>query len=212
MSDKTTDDFIDGLCGDLKPVKPLAHPLKRILPFAVLAALFVAIATYFVGVRPDVGERLQDSSFLIETILVAFIVITSAIASAYLSVPDARGKKWLIALPFTGLGIFALWSAIRGYTEGMKMPKLHIDHCMGEGVFMAVVPLLVAVFIIRKGATTSPKLSAIMNVLFAGGLGYLALRFTCMMDTIGHSLVSHMLPYIVIGTALGLFSQKLYKW
>ena len=206
------DNIINKLSDDLTPVKPLAHPLKRVVPHMILSAIFVGTIAYFMGIRPDLAEQLRSTLFLMDITFAIFITVTAAFASAYLSIPDALGKKWIATFPFIGLGFFAAWNLIRAYTEGSHMPGFHVDHCMGEGVFAAVVPLIIAAFLIRKGATTCPKLSAIMNILFAGGLGYLALKFTCSMDTVGHVLVSHMLPYMVVGTLLGIFAKKLYRW
>jgi len=212
MSEENFNKFIDGLADDLEPVKPLAHPLQRILPFFIFAVMYVGALVYFVGVRHDILNKFSDPSFLIENALMVFILVTAGLSSSFLSVPDMRGQKWLIALPFTGIGVFCVWSLIRAYTEGLHMPQLHLDHCMGEGVFMAVVPLTMVLFMMKKGATTRPRLTALMNLVFAAGLGYVGLRFTCMMDTVGHATISHLLPYLAIGTLMGMAAKKLYKW
>ena len=212
MNEQDTDKLIETLSDDLKSVKPLPHPLLRVLPYIVFAAIYVGILVYFVGTRPDLNIQLSDAGFITENALMIFIVLSAALAASFLSVPDMCGAKWLPVLPLTAAGAFIVWSAIRVYAEGLHMPTLHFDHCMGEGGFMAVVPLTMVVFMIRKGATTRPIMTAVMNILFAAGLGYIGLRFTCMMDTVGHTAVSHLGPYVIIGALLGVWARKLYKW
>ncbi|MEZ5813402.1 MAG: NrsF family protein [Alphaproteobacteria bacterium] len=212
MDEQNLDKLIDGLTGELEPVKPLAHPFLRILPFFVVSILYVAALVFLVGLRPDIGDKFSDPAWMFETFLMGFTAISAGIAATFLCVPDACGKKWMIAPPLTALGIFAVWSAFRAISEGLHMPQLHMDHCMGEGVFMAAIPMTMLLFMIRRGATTKPGLSCLMNITAAGALGYIGLRFTCMMDTVGHATVSHLIPYLLIGAAMGIAARKLYKW
>ncbi len=64
----------------------------------------------------------------------------------------------------------------------------------------------------ESGAATHPVRMAIMNILAAGGLGYVTLRFSCLVDDIGHTCVYHLLPFVVAGAVLGLLARWLYRW
>ncbi|MCB9984005.1 MAG: DUF1109 domain-containing protein [Rhodospirillales bacterium] len=209
---KNIESLIEGLADELKPQKPLPHPLLRVLPFLVIAIIYVSGLVYIVGVRSDIGEKFSDPAYMIEIFLMAFTALSSGIAASYLSVPDMRGAKWVIAPPLTALAIFCVWSIIRASAEGMHMPHIHFDHCMGEGVFISVAPLALLITLIRKGASTHPYLGALMNAMAAAGLGYVGLRFTCSMDTVGHATVSHLIPYVIIGMILALSARKVFKW
>jgi hypothetical protein len=206
------DDLIGKLSEDLEPVKPLPHPLLQAVPYTIIAFGYMAATAYFVGIRPDLADKLGDAAFMVEIFLMGFLSLTAIITAIYLTIPDMRGDKWLIAVPFTILGAFMTWIAIRSYTEGVYMPKLHMDHCMGEGGYMTIIPLAVLFFLTKRGATTRPYLSSVMTILSVAGLGYVGLRFTCMMDTVGHATIGHMIPYIVIGSLLGMGAKKIYKW
>ena len=212
MSELNLDKFIDGLSEGLEPVKPLAHPVLRVLPFFALAIGYVALLVYFVGLRGDINERFMDPSWMIETFMMGFVALSAGIASSYLAVPDMRGSQWVIAPPLTALLMFVAWTIFRVIAEGTEMPTMHLDHCMGEGLFMAAIPMTMLVFLIRRGATTHPRLTTFMNLLAACALGYIGLRFTCTMDTVTHVTVSHLVPYITIGALLSLGAKKLYKW
>lgn len=213
MSGKNLDSLIGNLTEELEPTKPMAHPFIRMMPWCALVLVYVYLVVEYVGVRHDLGAKLTDPRFIFEISIISFVGITALISSNYLCVPDMRGRSWMIALPFTGLGLFSIWSVIHAIMiEGEHMPQLHIDHCMGEGAFMAVIPLAMLLFMMRKGATTRPLLMASMNVLTVISISYIGLRMTCAMDSVGHTVVGHLLPYIGIGLVLGLAARKLYKW
>lgn len=209
---KSIDEMIDELSGGLRPAKPLAHPVMRIIPFLTVSIIYVGLLVYFTGIRRDINEKLLDPAFMIEIVLMGLTTLSAGIAVSYMSIPDMRGAKWITIAPFITLGLFCLWNLARALSEGLHMPHLHLDHCMGEGIFMSVIPLTMLIMLIRGGATTHPFLSVLMSALTAAGLGYLTLRFTCAMDTVGHATISHLIPYVVIGIVLAFGARKLFKW
>lgn len=212
MSEQSIDDLIGNLTDELEPVKKLSHPLTRALPWLVAACVYVALVVSNVGIRPDFIAQTQNTVYAFEILLAAFIAITATLASVFLSVPDMRGQKWLLTTVLTSAGVFTLWTALRGIKEGMYLPQLELDHCMGEGMFMAIVPLTVLLFMMRNGTTTRPTMMTTMNMLAAGSLGYIGLRITCVMDGVQHVTVSHLLPYLLLGGILGMLARRLYSW
>ncbi len=211
-SDQNIESLIGNLTNELKPIKRIPHPAARIIPWILAATLYTSCCIYFIGVRHDVNTLFENPIFAFELVLMGAIGISAAFTSAFLSVPDMRGQKWLIPTTFTALGIFAGWSFLRGAIEGMYMPQLHLDHCMGEGAFMAIIPVAILLFMMKQGTTTHPFLMAIMNVVSITALGYVALRFTCSSDTIAHATISHLIPYILMGAGMGAIARRFYKW
>lgn len=211
-SDQNIESLIGTLTNELKPVKRMPHPALRIIPWILAASLYTACCVYFIGVRHDVNTLFENPIFTFELALMAFTGIAAAFASAFLSVPDMRGQKWLIPTTFTAIGIFSAWCVIRVAIEGLHMPQLHLDHCMGEGAFMAIIPVAILLFMMKQGTTTHPILMGLMNVISITALGYVALRFTCTLDTIGHATLSHLVPYVLLGAGIGIISRRFYKW
>lgn len=213
MGDKAIDDLIVNLTNELKPVKPMACPSKRIIPWIAVSIIFVAGCVLSMGTRHDISTLFTNQIFLFEMILMTFTFIGAAFSSSYLSVPDMKGKKWLIPTTLTAAGIFSLWSAIRFFIEdGGGLPRLEFDHCFGEGAFIAIVPVAMLIFMLKQGATTRPYMMMGMNILAIAALGFVALRFTCPIDTVASATLSHLLPYIALGGALGFLARRLYKW
>lgn len=211
MTDKF-DDLINNLTQEAKPVKCLKKPLYRIIPWIAAAILYSACAAYFIGMRHDATTIIKDPSFIFEILLVIYIGVSAALASAYLAVPDMCQKKWLVTTNLTATGIFAVWCVIKWYGEGMFIPHVDFGHCMTEGAFMAILPVAILIFMMKQGMTTHPILMGYMNVISITAIGYVALRFTCSADSISHGTISHLLPYVLLGAAMGIIARKLYKW
>ncbi len=212
MSEPSVDDMINSLTDELEPVKPMAHPMARALPWMIGAAVYAWFVVHHIGLRPDSLEKLSDLHFLFENMLVGLVGISAALCACWLCVPDMRGQKWIIAVPFSFLAVFFLWGGLRSLIEGVHMETAHFGHCMGDGFWIAIVPAAIMVFLSTGGATTRPFLSAFMASLSVASFGYIGLHFTCMMDTVGHAMVYHLIPFVLLGMALGLIARRLYRW
>ncbi len=204
--------LIDSLSADLTPVKKCTKPLFYFYSWLFVIAVFSIIVVYFYGLRSDITVAFKNPVFSYEIILASVIAVLSALSSSYLMIPDMSGKKWLLTSTFTCIGLFVLWGLLKGVSEGFALPTLKMDHCMQEGLYIGIVPLTVFIFLMRCGATTHPLMMGVMNVLSVAGVGYLALRLTCAMDTVGHVTIEHLFPYLIIGSVIGILGRKIFKW
>lgn len=207
-------DLINELAGDLQPVACMMHPFLRALVWFVLALGYVLGVAYFGGVRPDLARMLDNEMFVFEIVLTSAISISAILATAWMCVPDMREQSWLVAVPFTLLAVFVAWVVLTALEQGAldKMPDMHMHGCVLDGVLMCVVPVFLSVMMVRRGATTRPILGNVLSILSAAALGFTALRFTCMNDMLDHIAISHVLPYVVIGSIFGLIAQRFYRW
>ncbi|MFK7840425.1 MAG: NrsF family protein [Bdellovibrionales bacterium] len=206
------EDLIGNLSEELDAVKKAKHPLVYTLPWLAMASVFSAVVVNYVGVRHDIADKLNDAAFLFEITTVAIIGLFATLASSFLMIPDMRGKKWLMPVTFTAVGLFAIWNVIKSVAQGLHAYPMSFDHCMQEGLFMAFIPMMALIFFVRGGATTRPVMMGTMNILAGAAIAYIGLRFTCSMDTVWHSLITHLTPYLVIGAGLGFAARRLYKW
>ena len=207
-----TETLIDDLAESLQPCKSPAHPLVRVLPWVFLALAYMTGVVNYLGIRPDLVHKFKDSTFLFEIGAMAAVSFSAAMASAWLCVPDMRGAKWLVAVPLTLLGTFVFWCGVRAHVDGFALPAMHWDHCFNDAMLMGLVPAAAVIFMSRGGATTRPLLMGMMNALSVGALGYVGLRFTCMLDTLGHAGLYHLLPFIVFGALLGGAARFVFRW
>ncbi|MFP4314529.1 MAG: NrsF family protein [Alphaproteobacteria bacterium] len=212
MTKRSTEELIENLSRDLKPSKPFAHPLWRGLVVLAIIFVWVGYGVYVTGLRHDVAERLGEAAFLFEVISAVLIILSSAFVALWMSIPDMRGQKWMIALPCVLVFHFCIWLACKAYAEGVMMPALHLDHCFTDGFYMAAIPAALLMAMVYRGATTLPYIMAFMVFLSTGFLAYLGLRFTCPMDTVGHAFIFHIFPYLILGMVVGALARRIFKW
>jgi hypothetical protein len=205
--------LIKNLSNDLECKKPCKHPVICFVSWLVLSLVCSAGVLAFMGIRHDLADKMIDPYFLLEIVTAGFITISAGIAAFYLRIPDARGAGWLTAIPYAFLTVFIAWTIIRFITENATFPDMHWVHCASDsGAFIAAPLALLCFLTAKNSATTRPATMMIMQAMTVGGLGYICLRLTCAMDTMGHSLMYHILPFLVLGAIIGLLAHRLYRW
>lgn len=204
--------LIEKLCDDLEPVKCTRHPLLCSSTWVVVSAIIMGLLIWKIGVRADLADIMHVPEFFFEIILVACIGISATYCAALLRVPDMRGHNWALTVPLTMTGVLALWKGIYIALGHFHMPHLDFHHCMGEGLLIVAAPGLFMFVMAAQGFTTRPVWMSVMNGLAVASVGYLALRFTCASEDLGHALYTHLLPFIVVGTVFGFLARRLYKW
>ena len=88
QNNKNPEDLINQLCGDLEVVKP-RNPYLSISVWLLLSALYITGVVYYSGLQVNFSEKLRDASFIFEMGLAFAILISSALASSFLSFPDS---------------------------------------------------------------------------------------------------------------------------
>ncbi len=206
------DKLINSLCDDLCAVKKMRHPFICLSMWLAIAAALIGGMIWYLGLRHDLPEVMNDPFFLFEMALITLLGLASVVNTFWLRIPDMRGAGWMVPIPFVLLFVFALWTLIRMTTGSISMPTMEFHHCMQDGVVIAAVPAALMFFACLHGYTTHPVLMAIMNGLALGAIGYVSLRLTCASEEVGHVLYTHVLPFIVIGSLAGFLARRFYKW
>ena len=106
----TTPQLIEALAANAAPVRPLRPPLVRATLWLSFAAVVLILLTLSQGVRPDLAQRLQQTTFVVGILASLLTGILATIAAFLVSVPD-RSRGWLL-LPVPSL---AVWIATIGY-------------------------------------------------------------------------------------------------
>ncbi len=88
---RKTDDIIDSLVGDLKPVP--RHVLKRRFMLGILPALAVSLVLMLsiLGLRIDMSQALMLPAFWIKSAYNALLAISAFFAAYHLARPDGSG-------------------------------------------------------------------------------------------------------------------------
>ncbi len=210
--DKNMDALIDELSAELEPVSRFAHPFARISPWIIIAVAYISGVIHFLGIRMDIGKKLGEASFLFEMGLTGLIAIFAAYVSGWLTIPDMREQRWMLAVPTSLFAVFMLFIGAHVVAEGITMPAISWHHCFSDALLMGVVPIAMLSVLVRRGATTRPLWLAFMSTLSVGAMGWAAMRITCPSDMIGHTMMFHFLPFILFAVLLGVLARRLYRW
>lgn len=213
MSLDKLDALINNLSDELEEVKPLCHPLTRMFPLLLVSFTYVLAVIALLGLRDDwMLKMFHDIQFLFEFVLALSVSVSAGLALGWLSIPDMRGQKWVLAVPFTLTAVFMFWALLRMLFEVDDHFHFQLNHCTLDGIFMLILPIGVLTFFSRRGATTHPHLSALMTVLSFSGLAWAGLRLTCGADSFSHAFLMHFVPFIAIGVLFGIFARKIFRW
>lgn len=212
MGVRDLDALIGNLTSELCPVQCLGHPFRCAVMWVGLTVIYEALVVMIFGLRPDIALKIADLHFLFETGLVLAVGLSAAMASAWLCIPDMRGLRWLAALPISGVAIFFFWAFLNLVTGGDVVSVPHLGRCFASAALSSLVPMAALVFMMRRGSTTSPVLSGVMNILAVGCAGYVGLRLICTTEGIGHDLAYHVFPFMLLGAVIGLFARWIYRW
>lgn len=212
MSIRDFDRLIGDLTSELCPMKCLGHPFRCFGTWAGITVVYETLVVLLFGVRADLGIVIGEPRFLFETGLALATGLGAALASAWLCIPDMRGHKWMAAVPLSCAAIFFFWAFLNLVFGHDAVIAPRWSGCMIPALMSFFLPMAVLMFMMRRGSTTSPILSGVMNILAVGCAGYVALRLICAADGIGHDLAYHVFPFMALGGAIGFFARRLYRW
>ena len=209
-----TDDLIEQLSADVRPVRPLAAPALRALVWLALAVPPVLIVVAVHGVQKSPAMVLGDGRAVIEALAMIATAVTAGIAAFASEVPGA-GRRWLW-LPLVPL---AVWVASVGescladfQTAGAAALAIGSDPCLVPTFFASIVPAAVMFAMIRRGAPLAP-----VTTLALGGLAVAALvNFGMMLFHVGDVslsvLVWHGGAIALVAAAAGLSGPRMLRW
>lgn len=212
VKNNKTEDLIGQLCGDLKPTGSRC-PYRRVAVWLLLSMAYIVGVVAYLGLKVDIEAHLTNASFLFEMGLALAILVSSALASSWLSFPDCIQRDWMKIVSLTLFGTFLFWIIANTIEEGgVALSHLYISSC-SRGLMVEALPFLALVIITAKGHTTQPYWSMAMNVMAVSALGWIGLRVTCSMyDSMAYGFFNYLLPFAILGVGVGFFARKLFKW
>jgi len=190
---------------------------------AVVLRLLMLVTIYFVlllvihGLRDDIGHKLQQSLFLTEVLLMFSVVLLSALAAGWLSLPDINQKPWIRFVPlaplglFVGLLIYGMWSfSTLTLSECLQLGRFD---CILRIILYGLLPGGIMFYVTAKAAPTRCCWAGSMIGLCVAGLGYILLRLVDPSDDPMQLVVWHFLPVIFM-TVVGMVTGRwlLGRW
>jgi hypothetical protein len=210
-----TEELIEQLAGEARPVQRLPAPHMRMLGWLLASLPFVALVVLVMSPRPDLAAKLGEARFLIEQGAAFATAVTAAIAAFYLIIPGANRRVALLpAVPFTawvttlGLGCIADW--LRYGLDGLRItPDLA---CFPNIALVGALPAVAIVVMLRRGAPLAPHTTMLLGGLAAAALGSFGLRFFHAQDAGIMVLLWQFGSVIALSLIAGGLGQLLLRW
>lgn len=207
-----TDNLLNELTDDLKPVKTLKHPMVGALVTSCVVLIYLSVVVSVLGIRPDLSDKLDEATYIYEILMAFSLGILGIISTSFSRFPDNYGCGWVQAVPFTLVSALLVWLGVKTSTHGLHLEPFHWEHCFTDALFLGFIPATALVALVKSGASTRPCLSMATIIVSVSALGWGALRLTCPLDTIEHSVFYHLAPFIIVGSVLGALARPLLKW
>lgn len=212
-----TDELIERLARDTVPVRPLPTPIARTVTWLALSVASVLVLLSLLS--SDVGHiaTMRPPRFWLEQLAAFSTGVAAAIAALVSVVPGRSRRAWLlpIASAVTWMGILA-WGCIRdAEVKGSSGLTIYPDWpCVVAMVLGAVVPVIVMMTMLRRGAPLTPRATAAFTALAGAGLSSVA---ACVSRPSPHpttiTVVAWHLGTLAMLVLVGaLVGRRLFRW
>jgi hypothetical protein len=172
-----TEDLLDRLVRDLRPVRPLTSTSIRLLGWLAVALPTLAFWTMLFGIRPDIEQRLADPRFLIETMAATATGICAAIAAIDSTVPGAPRWRALLPLPPLVLWLLSLGEGCLRILWEPTGTLLEAQwQCVSGIVLVSAIPGLALLFVLRRGVLLTSGITFCLGALSVSALAAAAMR------------------------------------
>jgi hypothetical protein len=213
-----TDELIQHLATDLKPVQVRASPLLFSVWLGMICLCVTVLGVFVVSPRADLLNSISHNPMLLSDLFFSFGLLISALMfSGWLSTPGRVGGRiyFGLCLLFVFFLLFSL--SHRVWQLDAEQRRIGFDlsgeNCLFATLAFSLVVSMIAGIAIRKRAPVRPTLTGIIVGLAGLGAGGLAITLHCGSDNGLHIALWHfLLPGILtsfIGYTMG---KKILQW
>lgn len=194
-----------------------APPLPgRAIALWLVASLGVSLLMMLtMTMRVDLAAQCQQNSFWCEVAVLLGLILSASISAIWLSYPDLRQQRWVVALPLPFLAAYSILLINRVLAPVMATVPLEVDHgieCSLCITIFALIPGLMLLRIMRRYASAHPRAAGALALLASASIGNLALKFAEANDSVPHLLLWHVGPIIVLGMIGSWLGKKFLSW
>jgi hypothetical protein len=211
-----SDDLIQRLSADLRPVPKFAVARRLALGVGAGAAVSAALIGLTLGFRVDMQHAICGSMFWVKLAYTLALAGVALWTCERLTRPAAAGQRralWLAA-PFLVLAGLAVWQLVKSPAQ-MRMHMMMGDSamiCPWLILTFALPPLAGLVWAVRGLAPTRLRLTGAMLGMAAGGAGASAYALHCPESTAAFMAIWYTLGIIAAGVCGGLLGSRVLRW
>ncbi|KNY35121.1 MULTISPECIES: NrsF family protein [unclassified Agrobacterium] len=213
---RKTDDIIDQLAGDLRPVSAFA--MERRLALAVLPALGISLVLMLVilGLRVDMDDAFTELGFWIKSAYNAVLAVAAFVAIRRLSSPEGDSGLFFVWLAL----IFVAMVAIALVQLGFAVPGSYRTLILGSSALHC--PFLIAAFslpvfsanfaVLKRSAPANPTLAGFVGGLAAGAAGAWVYSWFCTENGMAFVLIWYSLGILMMGLIGAFAGSRFLRW
>ena len=210
-----TEDVIIRLVESVRPVRPLAPPIRRLGRWSAGAFAVTIIGVAIIGTRPDSAVVARQLPFLT---LAGMIIATAVVAAAVtlvLAIPGAERSAIQRWAPLGFSGVWALMLVVSVLSAGSATDSIlalpvHAG-CVIQIAALALLPGWGLFTMVRNAAPLQRGWSAGLATLAAVSLAAAGTQFICPIDAPAHHLVGHFVPVAAFACVGAWFGQHVLR-
>ncbi|MET4702309.1 hypothetical protein ABIE65_005364 [Constrictibacter sp. MBR-5] len=214
MAELRTEDLLERLVADVRPVRRVVHPVVGAAIWLAVAGAVVTTMVILHGLRPDLMETFARP--FVKTSWIASILtgLLAAVAAFHIALPD-RSSRWaLLPLPplllwIAGLGYGCFTDWLRVGPDGLVLGTSF--SCFAV-IALTSLPLGTGMlFMLRHAAPVRPALTAMIGSLSMAALVSAGLQLFHYLDAAIMVLVWHLGPVSVVVGVFTLANRRIFS-
>jgi hypothetical protein len=206
-----TNELIDGLAKELKPVQPLPRPSRRAAAWLVTAAAYLGLSA--AGLSLWSAATIDPIPLIVPQFL-AMLAGGLAADAAFASVVPGHGRRWLI-FPALAVTLWILALAVSAPEPLAVSRALSANHewlCVTLIVVGALPLLALLAVMLRRGAPLHPVLSASLGALSVGMLANVGACYSTPHPASDVTLVWHGSAVLALVLVCAVGGPYLLRW
>lgn len=212
---RSTDDLIQSIVSELRPVPRLAMTRRLALGVGTGAALSALLLVTLLGARPDLAHVLTVASFWSKLAFTLAIAGVSLLVAARLGRPGSRTNiLWLLPVPFLMYLPVGIWEL--AHTDPSQWGSLLIGHGWKECTWLVLllsIPVYVGLlWSFRRFAPTEVEVTGAVAGLSASAVAAAVYSIHCPANTAVFALVWYTLAFVIASLAGVFLGHRLLRW
>ncbi len=201
--------LITELSHELTPIKTVSYGLKEYLMILIGALINGTLGYIILKSRTDLSLVITKPSFILETLILIFLTLSSIDLTVKLSVPG-NARKIHFIIPAV---LLLSWISIITFRmDQSPLSESWIDPTCVRDIFLGgSIPMMILLLYTYRGAPLFRSYSGLSIFLSGASVGALASQFLCKDSEPFHLLGFHALPLISFATFGLLFGLVSFK-